>query len=139
MMDWVRSHQTILLWLAVVSVCTLALSAVLIPWMVVRIPRDYFTHGRHHAMPWSDRHPIVRLALIVGKNLLGVFFVLIGIAMLVLPGQGILTILAGVMLLDFPGRHRLVCWFVARRAVLSSLNWVRRRAGRPELIVDTPS
>ena len=44
--------------------------------------------------------------MIIGKNLLGVFFVLIGIAMLVLPGQGILTIIAGMMLLDFPGRHR---------------------------------
>ena len=64
---------------------------------------------------------------------------LIGAAMLVLPGQGILTILAGVMLLDFPGRHRLVCWIVTRHAVLNSLNWVRRRAGRPELIVDTPT
>ena len=62
MLDWVRSHQTILLWLAVVSVITLALSAILIPWMVVRIPRDYFTRGRHHALPWSDRHPIVRMA-----------------------------------------------------------------------------
>ena len=139
MLDWIRTHQTILLWLAVVSVFTLALSAILIPWMVVRIPRDYFTRGRHHALPWSDRHPIVRLALIVGKNLLGVFFVLIGIAMLVLPGQGILTIIAGIMLLDFPGRHRLVCWIVGRHAVLTSLNWVRRRAGRPELIVDGSS
>src|SRR5215468_9817605 len=100
MLDWVRSHQTILLWLAVVSVCTLALSAILIPWMVVRIPRDYFTRGRHHALPWEDRHPIVRMAMIAAKNLVGLFFVLIGIAMLVLPGQGVLTILAGMMLLD---------------------------------------
>ena len=139
MLDYVRSHQTILLWLAVVSVMTLALSAILIPWIVVRIPSDYFTRGRHHALPWSDRHPIVRMLLLIVKNIVGVFFVLIGIAMLVLPGQGILTILAGIALLDFPGRHRLVCWIVARRAVLDSLNWVRRRAGRPELIVDTPS
>jgi hypothetical protein len=139
MLDWVRSHQTILLWLAIVSVITLALSAILIPWIVVRIPRDYFTRGRHHALPWSDRHPIVRMLLIVGKNIVGLFFVVIGIAMLVLPGQGVLTILAGIALLDFPGRHRLVCWIVARRAVLGSLNWVRRRAGRPELIVDTSS
>lgn len=139
MMDWVEAHRTILLWLAGISVITLALSAILIPWVVLRIPRDYFTHGRHHALPWEDRHPIVRIAMIVGKNLLGLFFVLIGIAMLVLPGQGILTIIAGIMLLDFPGRHRLVCWIVARHAVLRSLNWVRRRAGRPELIVDTPS
>ena len=139
MLDWARENQTLLLWLAVVSAFTLALSAILIPWLIVRIPRDYFTHGRHHALAWEDRHPAVRVLLLTGKNLLGVFFVLVGIAMLVLPGQGILTILAGLTLLDFPGRHRLVCWIVGRRAVLGSLNWLRRRAGRPELIVDTPT
>lgn len=139
MLDWARSHETILLLLGALSVCTLALSAILIPWMVVRIPCDYFTYGRHNALPWEDRHPVVRGALIAGKNLVGVFFVLLGIAMLVLPGQGILTMLAGTMLLDFPGRHRLVCWIVGRRAVLGSLNWVRRRAGQPELVIDTPT
>lgn len=136
MMDWIRTHQVILLWLAAVSIATLVLSAILIPWMVVRIPFDYFTSGHHHALPWADRHPIVRIVFMIGKNLLGLFFVLIGIAMLVLPGQGILTILAGMMLLDFPGRHRLVCWFVSQQAVLRSLNWVRRRAGKTELVVD---
>jgi hypothetical protein len=139
MLDWIGNNRTLLLWLAVGSAFTLALSAILIPLMVVRIPRDYFLRDRAHHLPWSDRHPIVRSALIAGKNLVGLFLVAAGIAMLVLPGQGVLTILAGVMLLDFPGRHRLVCWIVSRQAVLNSLNWVRRRAGRPELIVDTPS
>jgi hypothetical protein len=50
----------------------------------------------------------------------------------VLPGQGILTILAGIALIDFPGRHRLVRWIVARETVMSALNWVRRRAKQPE-------
>jgi hypothetical protein len=139
MLEWIANNKTLLLALAVVSVFTLALSAILIPVMVVRIPRDYFLRDRAHHLPWSDRHPIVRAALIAGKNFVGLVLVVIGAAMLVLPGQGILTILAGVMLLDFPGRHRLVCWIVTRHAVLNSLNWVRRRAGRPELIVDTPT
>jgi hypothetical protein len=50
----------------------------------------------------------------------------------VLPGQGILTMLAGIALIDFPGRHRVVQWMVAREPVMKALNWVRRRAKQPE-------
>ena len=55
--------------------------------------------------------------------------------MLVLPGQGILTILAGIMLLDFPGKHRLLRWIVAHPQVLRTLNWLRRR-GHPPLYLE---
>ena len=53
--------------------------------------------------------------------------------MLVLPGQGILTILVGFTLLDFPGKFRLQRWIVTRRGVLESINWVRKKAGREPL------
>jgi len=59
-----------------------------------------------------------------------------GIIMLVLPGQGIFTILIGIMLLNFPGKYRLERWIVARRPVLRSINWLRRRAGRAPLVPD---
>jgi len=55
--------------------------------------------------------------------------------MLVLPGQGLLTILAGLVLLHFPRKHELLRWIVSRPAVLASANWVRHRAGRPPLVV----
>ncbi len=71
--------------------------------------------------------------LLTGKNALGYLFVLMGIAMLVLPGQGILTIMIGVTLLDFPGKYRLERWLVSRRPVLRSINWLRRCAGREPL------
>jgi drug/metabolite transporter (DMT)-like permease len=57
-------------------------------------------------MPWADRHPAVRFAFGVGKNLLGVAFVLAGVMMLVLPGQGVLTIVVGAVLADFPASTR---------------------------------
>ena len=72
----------------------------------------------------------------IGKNLLGYIFVVAGLIMLVLPGQGIFTILIGVMLLNFPGKYQLEQWIVARRPVLHSINWLRRRAGRAALVLD---
>jgi hypothetical protein len=64
---------------------------------------------------------------------LGAVFLLAGLAMLFTPGQGLLTILMGIMLLNFPGKQRLELAIVRRPAVLKSINWVRGRAGRPPL------
>ena len=68
----------------------------------------------------------------IAKNLFGLLLIVLGILMLVLPGQGVLTIVAGIALVDFPGRHRLVQWIVAREPVMNALNWVRRRGQQPE-------
>ncbi len=138
MLDWVRHHETILWALIGVSAFTLVASLFLVPWMIVRIPVDYFDPMSVHEHPFADHHPAVRLLLVVGKNLLGVFFVLLGVLMLVLPGQGLLTILAGLVLIDFPGRRRALEWIVSHQPVLRSLNWIRERAGRDPLVVSSP-
>lgn len=73
--------------------------------------------------------------LLTAKNLLGYALVMAGIAMLVLPGQGMLTILVGILFLDFPGKYWFERWVVARSPVLQSINWLRRRAGHPPLLL----
>jgi hypothetical protein len=132
--DWIRSHETWLIGLAIFSVITLIGSAVLLPWVIVRAPTDYFSRSHVHALPWEDKHPAVRVLLIAAKNLLGVFLLLAGILMLVLPGQGILTIIAALALMDFPGRHALVCRLVSTPPIIKSLNWIRRKRGREPFI-----
>ena len=63
---------------------------------------------------------------------------LLGIAMLVLPGQGVLTILAALVLLDFPGKRRLERRLLLRPRLLGALNSLRARAGRPPIDLDHP-
>jgi hypothetical protein len=133
-LDWIRGHGALLIALGVLSVGTLVGSALLLPWIIVRAPTDYFTRNHAH-VPWSDKHPAVRLILIAGKNVLGFMLVLAGILMLVLPGQGILTIIAGMALMDFPGRHEVVRRLAAQPPILRSMNWIRRRAGQAPLSV----
>ena len=58
-----------------------------------------------------------------------------GIAMLLLPGQGVLTILIGIMLLDFPGKRSLEFWIIRQRGVLKAANWIRRKSNHPPLEV----
>jgi hypothetical protein len=56
--------------------------------------------------------------------------------MLLLPGQGLLTILVGILITEFPGKYRLARWIITRRRVLSAINWLRKRAGREPLRVE---
>jgi hypothetical protein len=70
--------------------------------------------------------------------LLGAFLVLLGIVLSLpgVPGQGVLTILLGVMLLDFPGKRGLELKLVSRPKVLNTINRIRHRFDRPPLLLD---
>jgi len=70
------------------------------------------------------------------KNILGLVLVAAGVVMLFLPGQGLLTIFLGIVLMNFPGKYRLERYIVSRGPVLRGVNWIRRRAGVEELRVD---
>jgi hypothetical protein len=105
-----------------------------IPILIVRLPNDYFIQT--HRRTWlQNRHPVLRVSAFVIKNLLGYVFLLAGIAMLVLPGQGILTMLIGVSLIDFPGKQKLQRQLVAQPAVLRTINKIRRKFGRMPLVL----
>jgi hypothetical protein len=71
--------------------------------------------------------------MLVAKSTLGILLLFSGIVMLVAPGQGLLTIVAGLILVEFPAKYRLEQWLVTRRHVWHAINWLRKRAGRPEL------
>ena len=76
---------------------------------------------------------MLRLALRVLRNVLGVVFVLMGVVMLFTPGQGILSVLVGLGLLEFPGKRRVELAIARRSPVRRSIEWIRDRAGSPPL------
>jgi hypothetical protein len=134
MPDILQDHQTLIYWLAGGSVVMLVLGALLAPAIIARIPADYFV--REAREETRSRHAL-RIATRVAKNLLGVLLLLAGILMLVLPGQGILTIFAALMLLEFPGKRRLELAIIRQPIVLKAVQWLRQRAGSDPL--DLPS
>lgn len=127
----INTYEVILGWLALVSLVVFLLSLLAIPYLIVRIPADYFCHHKRHRLPWSDQHPLVRLLFLMLKNLIGLLLIALGFILLFLPGQGILTVLVGVLLVNFPGKYRFERWLIARPAVLNSVNWLRRRYNKP--------
>lgn len=116
---------------------TFAISLAIVSLVMVKIPADYFQEGRPRKL-WSDKPPVVRYLAIFGKNLLGVALVVVGILLSLpgVPGQGFLTILLGVMLLDFPGKQKLEHKIVSRPQVRNAINKLRAKFGKPELVLD---
>lgn len=114
MFQWLRDHPEVLTWLGAASVVTFVAGLFLVPWLVVRLPADRFLVDPRATPAGPRRHVALRVLFHVAHNLLGGVLVLAGIAMLVLPGQGILTILLGLSLLDLPGRQRLELALVSR-------------------------
>lgn len=120
-------------WLVGLSLLTFIVSLLLLPFLVTRIPVDYFCHPRRERLANRSRHPLFRLLISGLKNVLGLVLILLGIAMLFLPGQGLLSIFIGLMVMNYPGKYRLERWIIQRPAVLTSVNWLRRKYYRPPL------
>jgi hypothetical protein len=133
MMEWFKEHES-LLWVAgISSLVVVVASAVAIPALVVRMPPDYFAHARRPKGRLASSHPALRGLIIVGKNAVGAVLMVAGLAMLLLPGQGLLTALVGFFLIDAPGKYRVEKWLVRRSLVRRPIDWMRRKRGREPL------
>ena len=120
--------------LVIVSIAGFVGSLIAIPLILVRLPPQYF--DERHPRTWMENHhPALRMIGHILKNVIGVVLLIAGLAMLVLPGQGILTMLIGISLIDFPGKRQLERKLIGQRAVLHTINKVREKFGRPPLTV----
>ena len=116
---------------------SLAFSFASIGVVLVKLPANYFsTHYKQDFLP--DSSWIVRWGAVIAKNLFGVFLILLGIVLSLpgVPGQGILTILLGLIMLDIPGKRPLEAKIIQRPTVLAAANKLRARWGKPPLLLD---
>jgi len=142
MIRWLSDYWSSLSWTDVLSatgifLISLAISTVALAFAAIKLPYNYFSsHYRKDFLP--DSTWFVRWGATIGKNILGVFLVAIGVVLSLpgVPGQGILTILLGLIMLDIPGKRPLECRIIKWPKVLSSLNSIRKKFNRRPLIVD---
>jgi archaellum biogenesis protein FlaJ (TadC family) len=130
---FMHSHETLFFWLMIASVIGFVSSLLLIPWILVLMPSDYFVHTKRKKYLWSHYPPAIRWVLLLVKNMLGLLFVICGIIMLFIPGQGILTILTGIILMDFPYKYDIERQIITHSAVLKYVNRLRKKADRPPI------
>jgi hypothetical protein len=130
--EFVQAHPAITTAAFVGSIAMFVGGILLVPWLVVRMPADFFLR---HDRPQASRHPIIHALLVAARNAVGWPLLLLGIAMLVLPGQGLLTILVAVALVDFPGKRRVELALVREKHLHRGIDWLRRRAGVAPLLI----
>lgn len=130
-MQFLSENSLLLEWLGLLSVLTFIGSLIAIPWIIARLPANYFIRHRQLVAERHERHPLIAKLIFVCRNVTGIVFLTAGIVMLVLPGQGIITILIGISLMDFPKKHNLVDYLVRRKRVIRLLNWIRQKEKKP--------
>ena len=124
----------VLIWFAVSSLFMFVGTLVAIPIILMRLPADYF--DIRIPRPWMENHhPVLRVMGHVVKNLVGAIFLFAGLLMLFLPGQGVLTMLIGLSLVEFPGKRRLEAKIVGQPTVLNTINSMRAKFDKPPLII----
>ena len=116
---------------------SLSFSFVSIGVVMVKIPENYFSsHYQQDFMPNSRW--MVRWGAVILKNICGVFLILLGVVLSLpgIPGQGVLTILLGLIMIDIPGKRPLEAKIIKRPAILSAINKLRARYNKPALVMD---
>lgn len=120
--------------LTILSIIFFVGSLIAIPFILVRLPADFF--DIRVPRPWmEDHHPVLRVLGHLVKNVVGAIFLFVGFLMLFLPGQGILTMLIGISMLDFPGKRKVEAKLIGQPTVLHAINGMREKFGKPPLII----
>ncbi|MBK8977060.1 MAG: hypothetical protein IPM29_14185 [Planctomycetes bacterium] len=131
-----EQHRQLLVALGLASLATAIAGVLWVPRWLAGLPADHFVRPRPALR--SRPHPVLSALAVAARNTVGLALLLAGIAMLVLPGQGLLTILLALGLLDFPGKRRLRVRFVMVSPIRRALDALRRRAGRAPFRLPPP-
>jgi len=110
--------------LSVASGLGLLVAALALPRVLADLPVDWLETPEEPVSwpgPWLAR---AALASALG---------LAGLAMLVLPGQGVLTLIAAFVVSPLRGKKRVVRWALASDLLLRAVDALRARRGAPPL------
>ena len=129
----ILNYKNFILWLGSISFLVFIFSLISIKWLVALIPSDYFIENKRNK--YQSSYPLTWLISIIIKNIVGYILIIGGILMLVLPGQGLFTIVLGLMLSNYPGKYFIERKFIAIPSVLKTINWLRKKSNKPPLKV----
>jgi hypothetical protein len=139
MLDYISDFFAALSWSkvllgALLFVASFFINLAIVSFILVKLPKDHFSKSRKTKF-WSGPRPALHAAKVIGKNIAGILLVALGVVLSLpgVPGQGLLTVLLGVMLLDFPGRHRLEQKLLSKASIVNSINRLRKRFDKPPL------
>ena len=141
-MEWLSEFwESLTLWRVLIGaglfLLSLTVSFVSIAVVIVKIPANYFSsHYKQDFLPNSSW--AVRWGAVILKNILGVMLIILGLLLSLpgVPGQGLLTILLGLIMIDIPGKRPLEARIIKRPTILAAANNLRARYNKKPLMLD---
>ena len=135
--SWSSMNSDLLFFLGSLSIFILIISVFMMVLIISFLPEDYFKSENRNLISsvQNSRYPLLKLLVLITKNFFGVLLLLSGVLMLVLPGQGILTIITGLVFMDYPGKYKFERKLLRQKGVINSINWIRSRLSKPSLKV----
>ena len=130
-LEYFKSHAHQIIWGVSIFVLSLIVSSLACIFVILRLPENHF-HLEPPPSEKSNRPQWQRTLRIVVKNLVGVALIVLGLVMALpgVPGQGLVTMFMGIVLLDFPGKRAFERRIVSRPSILRACNGLRTRFGK---------
>ncbi len=116
-------------WLTVSGLSVLAslVGIGLIPVLVCRLSSDWFVKNADTFYDALRANPLN----VCIRNFVGIILIGFGVLLLFLPGQGVLTILLGLMVTDLPVRSFVIRYVARRKPVALRFQMWRKTRGYP--------
>lgn len=132
-------HGPLIKSLAAGSVVFFILTPVAVPFLIVLMPADALIRQRKSANRKTPLRTVLHLMWHAVKNLIGIALMALGVALLFLPGQGLLTLFAGILLADIPGRRTLLSRLLCTGKIRPAVDRLRARYGKKALLYPAES
>ena len=131
LLEYTNTYKNFIFWISLVSFIIFIVSILSIRWLVLVIPENYFKEKKNSLL--REKYFFYWIAFKFIKNSLGYLLIIGGILMLVLPGQGILTIFVGMILSDYPGKYHIEKKIIQSSIILRTINSIRKKSGKKPL------
>jgi hypothetical protein len=130
LLSWLSEYTLFFSAVAGVSIVLIIVSLAATPWLVASLPIDYLLPKVRHSKPMGLHSALIQTF----RNIVGVISVILGIILMFTPGPGLVVLLLGISVAEFPGKHRLLISIAIQPNVFKSLNWMRTRGGKPPFV-----
>lgn len=121
-------------WIGLASVAMFFGSILLAWFMIVHLPSDYFTNPDSRKN--QSGNPLVYWVRLLAANLFGLALLVAGLIMIFTPGQGVMFIILGIAVMNFPGKKKLLRRMLSNQKTLQVINRIRHKAGKQPLKTD---
>lgn len=127
---WLSMHAGFIVIVGSITFALLAATLFATPWLLAQLPFDYFL-----IKPPNAPSSVLGTIISVVRTIAGTLVVFVSFAIMLTPGPGLILLVFGLALCDFPGKHNLLIKLVSQPNVLSALNWIRKKSNKPPFIV----